>query len=435
MKGKIIVIGANQGALAFAYMASKRGFDVTVFEKKKREEVAYIWTDDFSCNAFSDAGLPGAPKELLNRTRFLTFVAPSKKLLPLSQPEETLDYCVKRRELNAWLEKKAVGAGAKIFYETAVSRAEVENKRVCGVLFEDGRKESCSLVVDCSGVDSCVRAGLPDSFKIQKTVEEKDCFIVRRRLFERDAAAPFPENPKKIYLKHLGEPGISWCVLTRDEKYADVLIGRVSALSRQSEEKALDDLKSENPIISSSFLPGSEGLFKIPVRPTLSKIFAPGYVLLGDSACMTIPMIGSGIASGFKSAKILSQTIAFADGDPFSSENLYLYQQRYMKETGAFHAAIGIVKNTLLKTDTESINKIIDSGIMSAIVLSSEGENGNVFKAILSLAQSEPKIFAGILKLGSRAAKAALVSLCAPKKFNESKFEKWRSAYEKAIEQ
>lgn len=431
MNGKIIVVGANQGALAFAYMACKRGFDVTVYEKKKREDVAYIWIDDFSCKAFSDAGLPMPPERMLRRTRSLTFVSPDKVLIPVNQPEETLDYCVKRRELNAWLEEKAAGAGAKICYETAVSAALVEDGKVCGIIFENGKTERCELVVDCAGIDSCIRKALPDSFGIQKEISENDFFLVKRSLFERRNGSDFPENPKKIYLKHLGEPGISWCVLTQDEKYADVLVGRIGSLSDSTAEKALSDLKGENPIIGERFLPGSEGVFKIPVRCTLSKIFSPGYVLLGDSACMTVPMIGSGIASGFKSAKILAETIAFGSKEPFSNDNLYRYQMRYMKETGAFHAAIGLVKNALLQTDTENINKIIDSGIMRAVVLSSEGENGGVLNAVLSLAKNEPKIFSGVLKLAASAAGAALTCLCMPKRFGEKSFENWRNAYEK----
>lgn len=433
MNGKLIVVGANQGALAFAYMAAKRGFDVTVYEKKRRADVSYVWTDDFSCTAFSDAGLPQPPEKLLKRTRNLCFIAPNKALFPVGQPEETLDFCVERRPLNAWLEEKAVGAGAKIRYETKVCSALVKDNRVCGVVFENGSEEECDLVVDCGGVDSALRASLPPLFGIQAAVKESDCFSVRRTLFDRAKDSPFPKNPKKIYLKHLGEPGISWCVLTQDEKHADVLIGRVGELSSESEKAALSDLKNENPIIGDGFLPGSGGLYKIPVRPALSKIFAPGYVLLGDSACMTIPMIGSGIAAGFKSAKILAETIAFASEDPFSDENLYRFQLRFMKEIGTFHAVIGIVKNVLLKTETEKINKIIDSGIMSAIVLASEGEKGGVLKAIVSLAKSEPKIFAGILMLVASCVKTAAVCAAMPKKYGEKSFEKWQAAYEKAI--
>lgn len=432
MRGKIIVVGANQGALAFAYMACKRGFDVSVFERKKREDVSYIWTDDFSSSAFSDAGLPAPPPELLKSTRKLTFVSPNGSLIPVNQSEESLDYCVNRRELNRWLEKKAVGAGAKIHYEKAVKSALVENKKVCGVVFENGETERCSLLVDCGGIDSCVRKSLPGEFGIQSEVEKENFFIVSRRLFERAPGSDFPKNPKKIYLKHLGEAGISWCVLTQDERHADVLIGRIGALSPENAERALSDLKNDNPIIGEGFLSGGEGVFKIPVRCTFSKIFAPGYALLGDSACMTIPMIGSGIASGFKSARNLAETLSFCSENPFAAENLYRYQLRYMKETGAFHAAIGLVKTALLKTETENINKIIDSGIMRAIVLSSEGESGGVLKAVLSLAKTEPKIFAGILKLAASAARASLVCLNAPKSYSEKSLEKWRQSYEKA---
>lgn len=432
MAGKIIIVGANQCALAFAYMAAKKGFDVVAYEKEKKEDVAFPWTDDVATNAFDKAGLPLPPEEIRWHTNSPTFVIPNKTVIPIELPEENLDYSVLRRPMNDWLEKMALEAGAKVVYEKAIDHAITLGDKVIGVVFTDGEVETSDLVVDCGGMNSCVRSSLPDCFGILKTVDPEDYFFVKRVFFDRPENAPDPEYIWKIYLKHLGERGISWCHLSHDMKYGDVLIGRTGGLSEETYQRALDDIRSENPIVGETFIPETNTLCKIPVRHTLSKIFSDGYVLLGDSACMTIPLIGSGIASGFKAARNLAETLETADGDPFSAKNLYRYQYRYMRETGAFHAIVDMLKNALLDTDAEIINIIANPETVASVMKAVAGQTGDFVKAVIGLAKDEPKIFAGILSRAAAAGKAGAVTLTIPKEYDEKKFAAWRKKYEKA---
>lgn len=432
MAGKIIIVGANQCALAFAYMAAKKGFDVVAYEKEKKEDVAFPWTDDVATNAFDEAGLPLPPEEIRWHTNSPTFVIPNKTVIPIELPEENLDYSVLRRPMNDWLEKMALEAGAKVVYEKTIDHAITLGDKVIGVVFTDGEVETSDLVVDCGGMNSCVRSSLPDCFGILKTVDPEDYFFVKRVFFDRPEDAPDPEYIWKIYLKHLGERGISWCHLSHDKKYGDVLIGRTGGLSEETYQRALDDIRSENPIVGETFIPETNILCKIPVRHTLSKIFSDGYVLLGDSACMTIPLIGSGIASGFKAARNLAETLETADGDPFSAKNLYRYQYRYMRETGAFHAIVDVLKNALLDTDAEIINIIANPETVASVMKAVAGQTGDFVKAVIGLAKDEPKIFAGILSRAAAAGKAGAVTLTIPKEYDEKKFAAWRKKYEKA---
>lgn len=113
-----------------------------------------------------------------------------------------------------------------------------------------------------------------------------------------------PGASQKIYLKHKNENGISWCFLKKDDETSDVLVGRIGSLSDETYENAIADLKEDNPVIGNK-VSGGDAIFEIPVRRPLSNLVANGYVLLGDSACMTIPIIGSRIGSGLKAAKCL----------------------------------------------------------------------------------------------------------------------------------
>ncbi|MDD6021270.1 MAG: NAD(P)/FAD-dependent oxidoreductase [Acutalibacteraceae bacterium] len=436
MKGKIIVVGANQCALAFAYLACKKGFEVKLYEKEKKENVAYPWTDDVAKNTFEEADLPFPPENVYRRTDAAAFVMPNNALIAINTPEEDLDYSLLRRPLNAWLEELAVSEGAKVEYEKEISHAITIGDEVIGVVFANGDVERADLVVDCGGMSSPVRSSLPDCFDIPQSVDPNDYFFVKRIFFDRPEGSPDPEQLWKVYLRHRGENGISWCRLSHDKKSADVLIGRTRGLDSETYDAALADLKADNPIIGDTFDHSTDMLCKIPVRNTFSKIFSKGYVLLGDSACMTIPLIGSGIASGLKAARNLAETLDSASGDPFSKENLYRYQYRYMKESGAVHAMIHIIKNALLKVEPEIISRLANPELVKSVVLTvSGGGKDELVKNLLALAKNDTRIFIGVVKKVTAAVKAGAVTLAIPKEYDEKKFSLWRRQYEKATDE
>lgn len=376
-KGKIIVIGANQNALVFAEFAAKADFEVVLYEAKEKDEVAYDWTDDMAPATFAQIGLPMPPKDVFSRKRNWTFVPPSKqKFLQVQMAEEELDISVQRRPLNDWLEKRALDAGATVNYGTPVRKAVIDGDKVVGVyLNKTGERIDADLVVDCGGVASTVRGNLPDGFKIPQRVNPADTFFVRRTFFERPATAERPEYTNKAYLKHNNEAGISWCILSEDEKMADVLIGRVGQMNNETFYNALKDLKKENEIIGDKVVKGGE-LLCIPVRHPISRMVANGYALLGDSAYMTIPMLGSGIASGMHAAKMLVEVLSEPVGEPFSIANLYRYQYRFMQEIGAKHAAVDLMKNWLLASGDGDVDFLFCSGVLGQkeLILGAKGE-------------------------------------------------------------
>lgn len=361
---KIVVIGANQCALVFAELAANAGFDVTLYEKKSKSGVAYDWTDDMAPETFGEIGLPLPPDDIYYRKRPWAFVSPQKECsVLLDMPENELDISVARRPLNDWLEARALTAGAKIFYGIAAKAALAAGRSVKGIILEDGTEVCADLTVDCGGISSAVRQSLPSEFKIPAAADLKNAFYVRRAFFARPDGTDRPEYTNKAYLKHIGEAGISWCILSHDETEADVLIGRVGKMSDETYKNALADLRLDNDIIGETLVGGGE-LLTIPVRRPISRMTAEGYALLGDSAYMTIPMLGSGIASGMKAAKILTEVISKPSGDAFSMSNLYRYQKRFMNEIGAKHAAVDLMKNWLLNSREGEVDFLLSSKVV-----------------------------------------------------------------------
>ncbi len=430
MNGKIAVVGANQQALVFAALAAKAGFEVTVIEQKPKNEVAYGWTDDMEAAALADAGLPKPPEDCYVDSCTPVFVAPnSSKRVEITDAGEPQDLALKRRRFNAWLEERAIDAGARIVYERRVEKALHDGKKIIGLQVDNGGAVSCDLLVDCGGVNSAIREQLADSFPITGRIDNGDKFFVRRTVFERPAGSEY-KYKKQIYLKHLGERGISWCNLAGDGKYADALIGRIGSLNDENYARALDDLKKDNSIIGGKVICDGEKL-QIPLRKPLPRMTLPGYVLLGDSACMTIPLIGSGMASSIRAAKMLADVISNPRGEAFSQENLYCYQLAFMKRIGSEHAFINTMKNWLLSADNGDITLMIDSGLLACVVASAEGASGGMPKAVCRIAAKRPPLLIKLINLLIKAMRAKKTALSMPEEYDEKQFDLWRNKYER----
>ena len=409
MKGTVAIIGANQTGLFAAKLFSEQGFSVFVFEKNSRENAAYEWTDDISPSVFKEVGLPFPPNDIFTRARSLTFVPPGHNPVFVPKNEEEPDINVSRRGLNEWL-ISLLSEGVELYFDACVTRALTDGDSVYGVEFSNGETFECDLVVDCGGVNSLVRRSLPQNFQIQNEVNANDKFFVKREFFARPENCPLPKHPEKVYLKHKNENGISRCFLKKDDETSDVLVGRIGSLSDETYENAIADLKEDNPVIG-------------------NKVF--GGDVIFDSACMTIPIIGSGIGSGLKAAKMLADAVTSADKAPFSKKNLYRYQLKFMREIGGKHAAIELVKNKLLSSRGE-IDDLVKSGVMEGLVsFVSGGSAKRLVKSFLALPFKYFSLWKTLFGVSIKAACVVSHATKMPPRFDEKEFEKWRKKYDK----
>ena len=291
---KIIVVGAGIGGLRFAANAAAAGHDVSVFERAATiQAMRYPWHDDVSRTAFSRAGLD-VPEGCFPKKNW-SFVSPSGDIRRMYESLEESDISVPRPALNAMLAAACERAGAKLCFGINVEGAIVENGAVKGVS-ASGERYAADLVVDSTGVGSPLKTGLDIDI-----ADKSEIFYAYRGFHEKNPA-PEPEHTNKVYLKHLGENGISWAI--QDGDVVDVLIGRLGGLDITTKERALAALKADNPVIGERIVMGG-GIYKIPVRYPAARMTASGYAAIGDAAYMTIPMLGSGIASSLAAADML----------------------------------------------------------------------------------------------------------------------------------
>lgn len=433
----IAVVGMGQGGMVCAIKLAKAGHNVTVFEKQSKREVGYDWKDDIRSDIFGITGIEMPNESIYCQKSKWLFVSPNEKFsLPVPPCPPMEEISISRRGLSAHFASLAAQAGCKVLYDAEICDLIVENEVVKGVRAGDDNI-LFDLVIDASGMRSGLRAQIPQKFLIQKQPFDDDVLYGYRAFFTRNPDGNTTEKgiDCTLVLKHLGEEGISWCNLN-DEGEVDVLIGRVGQLDDESICRALSELKRKYPVLGDELL--REKRVEICLRNSIATPVADGYVAIGDSAFMTMPLMGSGIESSMKAGKLFSDHIIDNDINDFTAKNMWGFYHRYMTELGADFSAIDVLKRWALSRDPQIIDWVFGSGLIQkqdlALISTDNSEN----KPKISAKSILKKLFlllghlgfvCSALKCVSKSVKAKRVSLKIPAVYDEKKLAKWTKKY------
>ncbi len=432
---KILVIGSGVGGVVCAYHLAKNGHSVIVFEKKSYDSVTYDWHDDIAKTAFEKANIPCPPSDMYFDKRNWGFVAPNSKTHIYAPLEKATDISIERRPFLHWLIKLAKSVGVEFRFE---SKAEifVENETVRGVVVEN-EVIKADLVVDNAGVDSPIRGNLPQSYGIQNHVKNGEVFCAYRGFFNKNDVVVKDEDTNLAYLLHNGKKGISWCIADPRESFVDILIGQIDSLSDADVGFALESLRADNPVLGDNLLRGGN-INRIPVRYPLTKMVGKNYAIIGDACFMTIPMLGSGMASSMLAGRLLAETVN--ETESTEVKDLWKYQVKFYKQCGADHYGIDVIKRWLLSANPDDVRFLFESGVLSEKDTNS-GAGGSTLK--LSVKDLLVKLVKGISRLGlllelsgvvNRSNKAVKMANEIPENYNEEDIKNWENKVGKFFE-
>lgn len=430
---KILFVGAGMAALVAAEKLGRSGqYEVTILEKNAREELSYDWHDDVNRAAFENNGLPLPKEGTYFVKRNWTFIPPSESVeIPLHIPEAELDLSIERRPLALQYVERAEKV-AEIHFGVQADELLFDGGKVVGVRAGD-QKFYADLVIDNSGALSKLRAQLDGGACITKNPAYDEIFVAYRAFMKSVEGAPAPQNTNRAYLKHMGEQGISWSIIDPSGS-VNVLIGRVGSLPKETFISAFNALKTSNPNISDEIVRGGI-ICKIPIRHPLSRMVADGYVAIGDSAFMTIPMIGSGIENSINAACVLADVI-LKSGE-LTKEALWQYQVEYYLRWGAEHMGVDVMKRWLLSAYPKDLDWLFEKGIVGEKEMAA-GATGKLIK--LSLGDMLQKLKKGISRLPLLLKLAGMLGKCSraaklgrniPKRFDEKAVRRWQRRVEK----
>lgn len=433
MSKKITVVGAGHGGLVAASRLAESGFDVTVIEKKKEEDLGHDWEDRFTFELLEkETGcvLDKNPGAVWRYRGDCAFVSPSHRTSAVVRyTDENRQKVMWRKPLIAQLVKKAKDSSVRFLFETAVSAPIETDGKVSGVITSTGEKMYSDLVIDAAGCMSSVRSKLSSKCAIEQGIKRGDVFYAWRAYFNKTDAPFSGEAPFEVYLYHECEQGLSWCCTNDDS--VDILIGRIDPLNNDKVKEQLEIFRSNHPWVGNEILHGGNfGI--IPVRRPLDVMVCDGYAAVGDSAFMTTPMNGMGIDLSIKAGALLADTVISGGGN-FTKEALWNYNRDYLRLYGGKTAKNEGLKNSILQLPPEGVDFLFESKVIQSSDLAGAGQSTSL-SALLGKffrGMKKPRYFlaiiGGLIK-GSALCKAYESVL---EQYNITEIQKWRERLNK----
>ncbi|MEI6578578.1 MAG: hypothetical protein WCN92_03855, partial [Eubacteriales bacterium] len=284
---------------------------------------------------------------------------------------------------------------------------------------------------------SPIRTNLPKMCGIENSIGPFEQLYAYRAFYNRSAEDESAVK-YKIYLLPAGKLGIGW--VAAEEEFTDLLIGRFEPFDLEQANTLADYFREANPRFGKELLRGGQ-FVNIPLRQTLAVMVCDGYAAIGDSAFMTMPIIGSGIANSLKAAKMLAETILADKAGAFSAEILWGYQVKYYSKIGAGLSQIACIKKLLLKITPEELDYCFAEGILTAQDFAFGSDNTSLVSMlkispheIKSRAQAlfkDEALLKKIIALGMQIGKVAAVIKLMPRKWDKKAVDNWSRKYRK----
>ena len=435
MNKRILVAGGGHGGIGAAYVLAKNGYDVTVVEKNSRAAMGYDWTDIFDKKGFTAVGMELPPEDMYCLKQDMTFIGPGKttKLRQNTDPEK-LEIQMERKDIYTFLIANAESVGVKFIYDCEISAPVLFGSRVVGIDTAQGVMYA-DLVIDACGIHSPLRTQLPAYLGVQNEVQPYEQFYVYRAFYNK--AAETEEDRFAVELLRGGKLGISW--VAAEEEFTDVLIGRFEPFDMDEVERSLNDLRTDYPSIGETRLRGGQ-FVRIPVRQPLGVLVADGYAAVGDSAFMTVPIIGSGIANSLKAARILADCIMADPNGAYNASTLWKYQTDFYAQLGANLAPLTCIKLLLTRLEPGELDYIFETGILNAQDMTIDADSTSIAAMFSGMTFDDLKIKAGgilkngdvfnkIMRLGREIAAAVAVCAAMPKSYDADRVLRWVKNY------
>ena len=436
MSQHILVLGLGHGGLVAALRLREAGFAVTIAEQKRREDVGYPWYDDIRFDLFQSCNLPEPPRACYTNKGKRLFISPDEQnslRVPSAKPMEEIS--IDRRALLRHLVGLCEKAGVVIRWETAGETLLVEAGRVCGAVC-GGEAIRADLVIDASGLFSPFRAQVPAAFGVQAQPGKTDVMTAWRGFYRWTPGTAAPDPDRNIYIKHQSSVGLSWCNLN-DRGEVDVFVGRIGGMTEAEKDAAVAALYKNHDFFSSEVLREGQWGY-ISLRGPLGMLVADGYAAVGDSAFMTMPMMGSGMECAMQAGQWLAQHITENNVTDFTAANLWGWQVKYYQTLGARYVFVDLVKRWVLNIDVDLLNWLFGCGAVTNEdmgLVSTDPDNpnkltaGKILKKVAIVLQ-KPAVIRQTAVWMLRAARAKRTALSIPAAYDKPKVDAWLRRYD-----
>ena len=425
---KIIVAGCGHGGLTAAANLAKKGFDVTVVEKCKREELGFDWHDSMCLKTFENAGLAVPDESVFLPADRMSYYNPKKTVQVIPDAPRSTSYAyIDRKILINHLIDHAIECGVKIMFECEIVSSICSFDYVLGIRYICGgetKEMRGDLVIDACGMFSPVKLTLPDKFGVKNSVDSDEVFYAWRGYFNKTEEL-YTDPESNIYFYHCNHRGMDW-VITKNG-YMDILVGGFGTLSKEDVIESLRDFRGEYPFLGTELLRGGS-LEKIPLGKSLPVFVYNGYAAVGNSAYMTEPLSGSGIDMSIYAGKLLAETIVVCE-DEYTVENLWMYNYLYIRHQSEKRYQSAIIKNLMSSLDGSDIDYLMEKKIMTQKEIAGTGKT-TIFNTLAkALVIFRPRLYRPLITMFKKQKLAKKLKETLPENYSKAAVESWAADY------
>lgn len=419
---KIIVVGAGLGGLAFAYKYGGNA-EIKIYEKRSKEELGFPWHDSVKAETFTDLDIPLPKEGVCGKKPFDIYSPSGKGYVPQRQKTVSLGYEINRFSLiNHFIDLASQKATIK--FQEQVTKIEKGK-----VTFDDGRTESCDLIIDACGAFSPLRKYVCEDEEDFEPSSEDILYCYR-------AAYRIPEGGyvaerDAVYLKRIVS-AVSWCRTAPESDCMDVFVSSLgSPLTQEIIDEVEKDIRARHQVSFDVVFKRAE---RLALRAPLSQMAFDGYAAVGDSAFSANPTNGCGIENALRSGAILADVLTAADND-FSIEKLWGYQVKFMREIGSDLLALDVFKRWIFKIPSEDVSWLFDSVIGEEIVKYLTEEkyeksfNPKLFLSKIPVAFGRTDILSDGIKTLTTAGIAKGFAMLIPSNYDKKVVTSWKKRY------
>ncbi|MCK4479787.1 MAG: geranylgeranyl reductase family protein [Candidatus Lokiarchaeota archaeon] len=397
----VIIVGAGTGGTTAARFTAKKGLNVCLIDRKKREDIGDKICGDAVGNEIFDILKINHPKdkELSCHIKGAKLYSPNlKKCINLVDPKQT-GYIVNRLEFGQRLLNEALDAGVNKFLDkTMVLDLLYKNGTINGVQIklENGEKADlrANIIIDASGFYSPLRKKVKSSL-IEKDVLREDSILCYREIVKfspKDQEVQDPEYITLILDQEKAPGGYIW-YFPKNESSVNIGIG--AFMDYRGKVKDLYKMNVYNEFIKTSKVDIlSSGGGVVPVRRPLWSCADNGFMLVGDSACQVNPLHGGGIDPSMRAGYHAANSAVHAiENNNNSINELWDYNYNVMTSFGAEFASLDLLRIVLQSLSNKDLNFGLERDLLTGeeiLEISISGELN------LSLVNMAVKAFKGI---------------------------------------
>lgn len=441
MVKNVVVVGLGQGGVVAAIGLAKAGAKVTIYEQNPKDQVGYAWRDDIRHDIWGKVDLPAPDETVYCQKPRWVFVSPNgKHALYIPQLPPLEEVSVQRQRLSAYLADLATKAGCTIEYGRRAVSLVTQGDQVVGVQLADGQNVMCDLVIDASGVHSVLRASVPKKWHIARDVGDSDVLVAHRSLWKpiENERTKYEGAECAMYIQPHGSEGIWWCNLTPDNE-VDVLVAQVGHLSEAEVAAALDEMRREHGLLSQTKL--REKWVTICFRCPLSRLVADGYCMVGDSACMPVPIAGSGIESSMLAGHMLAKWLVEHDITDCTAAAMWGWQVQCMRGFGRGFVQLDVLRRWALRLPSRRLDRAMSGKLVTdedlAYCMLPKGVrpafNWGSWLSKPWRLLAHPALVWGGIGCALRAWRAGRIAESIPKVWDEKRIDKWQKKYDGVI--